>query len=160
MSLLPLVAAGAPPEGQPAPDFDLSNATASTVGGLKNRARVVIVFAPAGHSQGIQGMKWNAQRQFFGATGVAARLSERDVVLVAVSDTTDSWAPGLKVARPADGTAAAVRAVYGVGEGQFLAVLVGKDGEVKKVSAQPFTAPQLFAIIDAMPMRQQESKAR
>ena len=160
MSLIPIIAAGAPPEGQPAPNFELLNATSSTLRGLKDRARVVIIFAPAGHSLGIQGMKWNAQRQFFDGAGVAAGLAERDVVVVAVSDSKDSWAPGLKVARPAEGTAAAVRAVYGVGEGQFLAVLVGKDGEVKQVSAQPFTAPQLFAIIDAMPMRQQESKSR
>jgi hypothetical protein len=160
MSLLPCAAAGAPAEGQPAPDFDLVGAGAASVRGLRDRARVVIVFAPAGRAQGIQGMKWNAQRRFLGQPGAAAGLAERDVVVVAVSDGKETWAGGLKIARPADGTAAAVRAIYGIGEGQFLAVLVGKDGEVKRASTQPFQPAQLFAIIDAMPGRKQEMKGK
>ena len=155
--LLAVQAMAAPPLNQPAPDFALRGANAASLRALRNHARVVILFAPAGKALGIQGMKWNAQREFFSAPSTVAGLAERDVVVVAVADHQDSWPPQLTVARPA-GDAARVRAEYGVGEGQFLAVLVGKDGEVKLASTQPLRAESLFAQIDAMPMRKQEMK--
>ena len=146
----------APPLNQPAPDFALQGATPS-LQGLRGRSRVVILFAPAGKAQGIQGMKWNAQRQFFSEPAAAAGLAERNVVVVVVSDSRETWPRSLAVVRPA-GDGAKIRAEYHVHEGQFLAVLVGKDGDVKDASTQPFQAEPLFALIDGMPMRRQEMK--
>lgn len=45
---------------------------------------------------------------------------------------------------------------FDVGIRDFKTVLIGKDGEVKKQSNQIMKAEELFTIIDAMPMRQQE----
>ena len=44
--------------------------------------------------------------------------------------------------------------------GGFEAVLVGKDGTVKGRWNRPVTLPELFSLIDAMPMRRQEMRAR
>lgn len=43
------------------------------------------------------------------------------------------------------------------GSGVFSVRLVGKDGGVKFTSTRPVTTRELFAIIDAMPMRQAEA---
>src|SRR5258708_5948043 len=114
----------APTMDQPAPNFTLLCASAPSLSALRNRAGVIILFAPAGKALGIQGMKWNAQRQFFEEAGVAAGLAQRQVVVVVVSDGKEAWPRDLNIARPA-GDAAKIRADYHVGEGQFLAVLVG-----------------------------------
>ncbi len=155
--LITAQAMAAPPVDQPAPNFALQDAPAPNLHGLRNEARVVILFGPAGKAQGIQGMKWNAQRTFFSDPATVAGLVERKVMVVVVSDSRETWPQALTVAR-AIGDLAKVRADYHVPEGQFLAVLVGQDGEVKSASAQPFQAGPLFALIDAMPMRRQELK--
>ncbi|WP_139925940.1 DUF4174 domain-containing protein [Hymenobacter sp. DG01] len=46
----------------------------------------------------------------------------------------------------------------GVGGTAFQAVLIGKDGGVKRRETKALPPAQLFATIDAMPMRQQEMK--
>jgi hypothetical protein len=47
-----------------------------------------------------------------------------------------------------------------VEDGAFAAVLVGRDGGEKLRSAEPVPAEKLFDLIDAMPMRQREMRAR
>lgn len=42
---------------------------------------------------------------------------------------------------------------------EFKAVLVGKDGGIKLVSAEVITDEQLFGLIDQMPMRRSERRA-
>ena len=54
--------------------------------------------------------------------------------------------------------AVALRLRLGLNDKQFHAVLIGKDGGDKLTSATPLGAEQLFPLIDAMPMRQQEMK--
>lgn len=49
---------------------------------------------------------------------------------------------------------------YEVGRSDFHLVLVGKDFTVKFRSDEPVPAEQIFEIIDAMPMRQAEMRAR
>lgn len=158
--LLPgsLIAAAPLSEGKPAPDFHVTGPGATTLRAWRDRARVVIVFAPRKAGPESEATKWTQQQKNFGESGVPAAFADRDLVVVVVSDGTGSWAPGLKLARPVDGTAAAVRLAYGVGNEQFLALLVGKDGDIKKVSSEAFRAAELFAIIDSMPMRRQEMK--
>jgi hypothetical protein len=48
---------------------------------------------------------------------------------------------------------------YGIKAGQFTVVLVGKDGGEKYRTEKLLQTPELFAIIDAMPMRRKEMKA-
>ena len=40
----------------------------------------------------------------------------------------------------------------------FLVILIGKDGGVKIKDTKPLSSDRLFALIDGMPMRQQEMK--
>lgn len=52
----------------------------------------------------------------------------------------------------------ALRQALGVRGSGFAVVLVGKDGDVKKVWRRPVDPKAIFTIIDQMPMRQQEMK--
>jgi len=49
---------------------------------------------------------------------------------------------------------------FAIAEGAFAVVLVGKDGHQAFRSAQPVTAEDLCARIDAMPMRREELRRR
>ncbi len=51
-----------------------------------------------------------------------------------------------------------LRNVLNVSSSGFSVVLIGKDGGVKMRSTVPTTSESLFALIDAMPMRQREMK--
>ena len=59
---------------------------------------------------------------------------------------------------PEDGEASEARATYGVKTGQFVVVLVGRDGGEKFRSGEPVLAEELFEKIDAMPMRRREMR--
>ncbi|MBD2714731.1 DUF4174 domain-containing protein [Microvirga sp. STR05] len=48
----------------------------------------------------------------------------------------------------------------GVAAGGFMAVLIGKDGGVKRRETRPLPPAKLFSTIDAMPMRQQEMRGK
>ena len=56
-------------------------------------------------------------------------------------------------------TTAELRRLYRVGEG-FAVRVVGKDGSVKLATRQLVTMDDLQALIDAMPMRQEEMRRR
>lgn len=47
---------------------------------------------------------------------------------------------------------------YGIGERDFAALLIGRDGGVKLRSKEPITAKELFGRIDEMPMRRREMR--
>ena len=49
---------------------------------------------------------------------------------------------------------------FGVEPGTFAALLVGKDGAVKHRSAEPVEPGELYALVDAMPMRRREMRER
>lgn len=49
---------------------------------------------------------------------------------------------------------------YGVGDGGFACVLVGKDGGVKYRFSEPVRPQELYALVDAMPMRRREMRER
>jgi hypothetical protein len=49
---------------------------------------------------------------------------------------------------------------FDVEQGQFQFILIGKDGTVKLRSNNPVPAEDLFGLIDAMPMRQEEMRRK
>ncbi|MBX0290841.1 DUF4174 domain-containing protein [Hymenobacter sp. HSC-4F20] len=51
-----------------------------------------------------------------------------------------------------------LRQQLGVAATEFTVLLIGKDGGVKQRATRPLTPEQLSAVIDAMPMRQQEMR--
>ena len=99
---------------------------------LRWQARPVLLFAPDADDPA-----YRAQMQALRAE--TAALRDRDIVVL--SDTR----PGAK---------GALRERLG-GDG-FRFVLLGKDGGVKLTSPSPVGMSELFATIDAMPMRQTE----
>lgn len=102
-------------------------------------SRVVVAFAASADDPDLV-----RQRALFAQMGREAQ--QRDLVLLeGVGD---------------DAKARALRAALGIGIRGFTAVLVGKDGGAKLRAGQPLDAAALFPVIDAMPMRQQEMRAR
>jgi hypothetical protein len=47
---------------------------------------------------------------------------------------------------------------FNIGQSNFYAILIGKDGSEKLRSASAIDTEKLFGTIDAMPMRRQEMK--
>jgi monofunctional biosynthetic peptidoglycan transglycosylase len=100
-------------------------------------------------------------RQLQAARGAAAGLEERDVTVVVVLDDGASSADG----RPLDAqTCADLRTRFARNRERsdtgFAALLVGKDGSVKRTSYGPIAMDDLFAAIDQMPMRVREQRER
>lgn len=81
---------------------------------------------------------------------VSAGLLERDLtVLRIVGDELHGAAPGVLASDT-------LRRSYSVAAADFLLVLIGKDGTVKRRSHEVVTPTELFSQIDSMPMRQRE----
>ncbi|MGI3899006.1 MAG: DUF4174 domain-containing protein [Janthinobacterium lividum] len=97
------------------------------------KSRVVLALAPSAADPALRD-----QRRIFRDFGAEAR--QRDLVLVEATDDTPQGA--------------ALRRRFG-GSG-FRAVLIGKDGGEKLTSGAPLRRDDLFPVIDAMPMRQEE----
>ncbi|QDA60998.1 DUF4174 domain-containing protein [Hymenobacter jejuensis] len=53
-----------------------------------------------------------------------------------------------------------LRQKLGIAEAPFTAVLIGKDGGIKRKDTAPITPQRLFGTIDTMPMRRQEAKGK
>lgn len=102
------------------------------------KSRIVVALAPSTDDPALRD-----QRRIFRDFGAEAR--ERDLVLVEATDDTPQGA--------------ALRRRFGGGSG-FRAVLIGKDGGEKLTSGAPLRRDDLFPVIDAMPMRQEEMSRR
>ena len=109
--------------------------------------RLLLVFAPSPEHERVQ-----AQQRLFGDQD--AELRDRDLLLAFLfpegGSVEDAPVPSDEVA--------SLRERYGVAKNDFIVLLIGKDGTAKKRLEEPITPADLFALIDAMPMRQQEMK--
>lgn len=111
--------------------------------------RPLVVFAPSDQDQLLV-----AQKQIVQSS--RAGFVERDMVVIFVSGDGAQTVLG-----PDPGQSAqTLRQRFGVASGQFRSILVGKDGGVKLASSSPIAAEQLFRLIDSMPMRRQEMRAK
>lgn len=109
--------------------------------------RLLLVFAPAPDREEVR-----AQQGLF--EGKEAELKDRDLLVAylfpeegRIEDETVS----------AEDTTS-LRERYGVAEDDFIVILIGKDGTAKERLEEPMQSADLFATIDAMPMRQREMK--
>jgi Domain of unknown function (DUF4174) len=111
--------------------------------------RLLLVFAPDADSARLR-----RQREILRVAEPG--LNERDMIIIfIIGDAVATKGP------PAAPVAAVdLRKAYGVSPHQFRAVLIGKDGGVKLRQEQPVSVADLFALIDSMPMRQQEMRKR
>ncbi|UCH47326.1 MAG: DUF4174 domain-containing protein [Betaproteobacteria bacterium] len=87
----------------------------------------------------------------------ACELTDRDMVIGWILERGESRLG----ATPIDSrTANALRSHLQVREGNFAAVLVGKDGGVKARYAKAPNLEEVFSLIDGMPMRRSEMRER
>ncbi|MEL6977220.1 MAG: DUF4174 domain-containing protein [Pseudomonadota bacterium] len=111
-------------------------------------ARPLLVFGAAWDAPDI-----SAQRQAL--SDAADGLREREVLVLYVL-------PNRIVLDRAETTIApvALRDAFGVDEGDFAVLLIGKDTGVKLRETTPVAPTRLFDLIDAMPMRRNEMRNR
>ena len=95
-----------------------------------------------------------ADRQQRLLEGREAGLEDRDLLVVEVAGRTATLLAGTPTLP--SGTAFANR--FQLPGDRFQMVLVGKDGRVKRRRDEPMTPEELWSIIDAMPMRQDEMR--
>lgn len=98
------------------------------------------------------------QRQLATADDEAGGFAERDLTVVVVLDDGASTA-GARELSPTEAATLRKRFASHRRRG-FAALLVGKDGAVKRSSAEPVDATTLFEQVDSMPMRIQELRRR
>lgn len=114
---------------------------------MRDTSRPLLIFCPQ-QTDDMPGETLLArQRELF--QGRKHELTERDVVLLFIP----------AVGGPVSGsesTWAGLRHKFKVDDHGFTVVLLGKDGGEKFRSHEPVTIEKLDALIDAMPMRQQE----
>ncbi|MBE0535559.1 MAG: DUF2867 domain-containing protein [Phycisphaerae bacterium] len=110
--------------------------------------RPVLIFAPSReHPSFVQQRQWLSE--------VAAGVEDRDIVIIEVCGR-DSSNAGRRA--PGENEQTSLRKRFDAPTDDFLFVLVGKDGTVKLKSHEPVAPAELFDLIDAMPMRQEEMK--
>lgn len=111
--------------------------------------RPVFLFAPSAAQPALQ--RQNAINE-----AAASALRDRDIVVVSIIGDRVSAQFGPEPDAGAD----ELRRRYDVEADQFIFLLVGKDSGVKLRSDRPVSAQRLARVIDAMPMRQREMRAR
>ncbi len=131
------------------PRFVEDAGDARTLADYRWRNRVLVIAAPR------DGYALVAQLDAF--SGREDGLAERDLVVIQVSDGDAVPLFGDDAAPGADSLGEAFDLDP---DTEFTLVLVGKDGGEKLRAGEPVAADDLFALIDAMPMRAREIKAK
>lgn len=111
-------------------DFAASGAASDLLAGYRWNRRVLLLFVDGPDDPGLRAQQAEL-------TPHAPGLAERDIVVIASADS-------------------ALRRRLSVPAGGFAVLLLGKDGGVKLRSASPIAFVELAAVVDAMPMRQDE----
>ena len=110
-----------------------------TLAGYRGSRRVLLVFAASG-----QDPDYAAQRRLWDPE--QAGFADRDLVTLPLF--------------AADRASRPLAEKYGVNPGRFAVVLVGKDGHEAFRAERPVPAGDLYARIDAMPMRRDEMRRK
>ena len=113
-----------------------SSSMASPLDEFHWKSRVLVVVAPAGNAAA------QAQRRIY--ESAAKGMAERSIVLIEALDDQEH-SQQLRSRFSADGR-------------RFQVFLVGKDGQTAISSEKPVSADNLFALVDAMPMRREEMR--
>jgi hypothetical protein len=119
-------------------DFDLD--------AYRWKSRILLIFAPSADSKAYK----QQTREF---EGQKDGILDRDLIILELLEIRETRA-GTKPL--SERVARQMRRQFDVGAGEFVLILIGKDGTVKLRSNQPVVISKLFGLIDAMPMRQQE----
>lgn len=116
---------------------------------LKGQYRILLVFAASDIDTDLLAF----QREFEGETEA---IRERDLRIFIVSEESGfaEWPENRPDTPKMDPTSMSAR--YDVADGDFSIVLIGKDGGEKHRASRAVEPEEIFQIIDAMPMRQNE----
>jgi len=121
--------------------------SAASLAAMRDKSRPLLIFYP--QNPGDRPPAASLRRQQALLKGHEAELKDRDVAIVYIpaplrdeSITATMWA--------------GLRKQFQIDDRGFTVLLLGKDGEEKFRSRVPVTIEKLDALIDAMPMRQQE----
>lgn len=110
--------------------------------------RLLLVFAPAEDDPRLA-------RQMALSRAHGDGLAERDLLLMEIIGSKEMRIEGHAGSL---GDAKALRDRHNVASDEFAVILIGKDGGIKRRQPHPFEAEDLFATIDAMPMRRREMR--
>ena len=112
--------------------------------------RLLVLFAPSESDLVYQSFKEQLQRR-------TQEVHDRDLLAFHVFETGEGWLTHLRLHKE---QVLFLRKRFSVMPGQRIVVLIGKDGEAKFRGELPIDLSDIFSIIDAMPMRQQEMRER
>ena len=110
--------------------------------------RILLVFAPSAEDPVCRSLAAELNAQSAGGR-------ERDLL---IGEFFEAGASRFAGASLTPRSAEALRKGFAVGKGTQTVILIGKDGEVKLRREGLVQAAQIFALIDSMPMRQQEMR--
>jgi len=110
--------------------------------------RLLLLFAPSVEDPAYQALGRELQEQ-------ARGVQDRDLMVFQVLEQGPSLVAGQEISSAA---AQALRQRFAVRSGTCTVVLVGKDGGVKLQRTGQVALADIFALIDSMPMRQQERR--
>jgi len=110
--------------------------------------RVVLVFAP-GNSNPL----YRDQVQEF--KGYEDGFADRDLITFHLFSGMESFQGNKKLNKNLSDQ---FYQYYDVRKGEFIVLLIGKDGNEKLRQSKPLATDTLFSVIDAMPMRQREMR--
>jgi len=113
---------------------------------LRWKHRILLVFTPHDALPSYQRQRAEWERAKDG-------MKERDLLWITLSPGQAASAAGRAIS-PA--SQQQLRRDFGVKPGEFVVILVGLDGGTKLRAMEPVGADSLFALIDSMPMRQNE----
>jgi hypothetical protein len=88
-------------------------------------------------------------------TAQKAEVADRDLVVFEILDVGNSK---MDMSLLDSQSAQSLRKKFSVPRDRFTVILVGKDGGIKLNSRDPTRLEDIFALIDAMPMRQEEMR--
>jgi hypothetical protein len=128
----------------------------ATLAALHDRYRPLLVFAPD--------ITPEFREQMWLLSARAKDLHERDVITVPITDHWSEMGDGIfdsiQTLSLSKTEQAAARRRFHIAPSSFTVILLGKDGGEKLRSHKPLTLKKLNDTIDAMPMRQEEMRAR
>ncbi len=128
--------------GQPQRTLDLSTYT------WKNR--LLLVFAPREQDETFQNFIEKLQ-------GQEDQMTDRDLIIFSIFESGESRLGDSSIDPH---SAASLRDRFSIPPGQFMVVLVGKDGGEKLRRNSDVELKEIFSLIDSMPMRQREMRER
>jgi hypothetical protein len=112
--------------------------------------RLLLVFAPSEDDERYRALRRELQRQ-------EHEIVDRDLLMFHILESGESRLGDSLIDHQ---SAASLRNHFSVNPGQFIVVLIGKDGGEKLRRGGEADITEIFSLIDSMPMRQREIRER